>query len=153
MRRLSIGNIILLLLSLITIVFTICLFPSFAKSEDVFFRLYSIAQDDIHTESESFGLHFEHGRVVKNGRTIGNYRISAITYMPFLPDVDIKSGEIYIEIYKRGFLFLKLMSGERNQNLLEGIISGGTGDYLNIEGTATMRLEDAFYTLVLHFLD
>ena len=126
------------------------MFSGVANAQDVDLELSIVDQDTVISPNEQFSHHFEYGDVLRNGQVIGNYRISGIGYCPMPDDESIKSGDIYLEIYGMGYLFLKIMTNASEPDYFEGIITGGTGSLVSAEGTASGRILQESISITLH---
>lgn len=85
-----------------------------------------------------FGKHDEYGQVSMNGQPAGNYRIIGRSYETLSGSVDVKSGDLYLELTAYGNLFITGISSTATPDLLEGIVLGGTGTLQGYRGTATL---------------
>ena len=144
--------------------FSLCMFMAMSFSglvyaADVIVELVQTDQANVLVAGEmggNFTQHLEHGDLLLNNQTIGNYRIDGLGYdqLPSPPDDAIKSGELFLEVNGMGYLFIKAMSNSTTPDFFEGIIIGGTGSLVGFKGTVSGYLPQEVgvpVPLTLHF--
>jgi hypothetical protein len=126
------------LIVIIGIIFLFGTFVDSAYAKTFNLKLVTIESGD--WGDPSIGIHLEYGNVIYKNKTIGNYRLIGSGV-----DIDnngsIKSGNIYIEFYKSGYLFIEGMTSKKSRDRFKGIITGGTSKLKNATGDVSGKMK------------